>query len=218
MRPALENGGSTTTHMRRMGQMKRAIEIIAVALIGAGLAVAQTAPPAKPQMSDQVFKNVRALKGIPVDDFMETMGLISAALSFDCSDCHTGAGTDKVDWAADTPRKVTARMMVNMVTTINKNNFQGRQAVTCWTCHRNRDKPLVTPVFETIYGEPTLAPDDVVTQTPGLPSPESILDKFIQASGGAQRLAGLTSIDATGTSAGFGGFGGGGAGEIVAKA
>jgi hypothetical protein len=196
----------------------RSIEITFIALLGAGFAVAQTATPQKPLMSDQVFKNVRALKGIPLDDFMETMGLISAALSFDCSDCHTNAGTDKVDWAADTPRKVIARTMINMVATINKNNFQGREAVTCWTCHRNRDKPLVTPVFETIYGEPTLAPDDVIASAPGLPSPESILDRFIQASGGAQRLAGLTSIDATGTSAGFGGFGGGGAVEIAAKA
>ena len=169
-------------------------------------------------MAEQVFKNVRALKGIPVDDFMETMGLISAALSFDCSDCHEGAGTDKVDWAADTPRKVIARTMVNMVATINKNNFGGRQEVTCWTCHRNRDKPLVTPALETIYGEPTLVLDDIVPRTPGLPSPESILDKFIQASGGAQRLAGLTSIDAKGISSGFGGFGGGGNVEIAAKA
>jgi photosynthetic reaction center cytochrome c subunit len=195
-----------------------AIEIAVAALIGAGFASAQSAPPDKPLMAEQVFKNVRALKGIPVDDFMETMGLISAALSFDCSDCHEGAGTDKVDWAKDTPRKVIARTMVNMVATINKNNFAGREAVTCWTCHRNRDKPLVTPSFETIYGEPTLVTDDVVPTAPGLPSPESILDKYIQASGGAQRLAGITSIDAKGTSSGFGGFGGGGAVEIAAKA
>src|SRR5580658_9852037 len=168
----------------------RTIQVTIAALIGAGSVVAQSASLEKPLMAEQVFKNVRALKGIPVDDFMETMGLISAALSFDCSDCHTGAGTDRVDWAADTPRKVIARTMVNMVATINKNNFGGREAVTCWTCHRNRDKPLVTPVFETIYGEPTLVTDDVVTQAPGSPSPESILDKFIQASGGAQRLAG----------------------------
>jgi hypothetical protein len=196
----------------------KAIETTAVALIAAGIAVAQSAPPDKPLMAEQVFKNVRALKGIPVDDFMETMGLISAALSFDCSDCHTNAGTDKVDWAADTPRKVIARTMVNMVANINKNNFQGREAVTCWTCHRNRDKPLVTPTLASIYGEPTLIPDDVIERTPGLPSPESILDKYIQASGGAQRLAGLTSIDGKGTSVGFGGFGGGGAVEIAAKA
>jgi hypothetical protein len=108
--------------------------------------------------------------------------------------------------------------MVNMVAAINQNNFGGRQLVTCWTCHRNRDKPLVTPTLATIYGTPTIEPDDVVTQFPGLPSPESILDKYIQASGGAQRLAGLTSISARGISVSFGGFGGDGAVEIVARA
>ena len=108
--------------------------------------------------------------------------------------------------------------MVNMVATINKNNFGGRQMVTCWTCHRNRDKPQVTPAIEVIYSSPTLEPDDIITQLPGLPSPESILDKYIQASGGAQRLAGLTSFVGRGTSVGFGGFGGGGDVEIVAKA
>jgi hypothetical protein len=52
-----------------------------------------------------VFKNVQLLKGILVDDLLRTMGIMAAALQFDRSDCHTGAGTDKVDWAADTPRK-----------------------------------------------------------------------------------------------------------------
>jgi photosynthetic reaction center cytochrome c subunit len=198
--------------------MLAAIGITAFMLIGAGLAVAQPAPPDKPLMAEQVFKNIQALKGIPVDDFMETMGIMTSALQFDCSDCHANAGTDQVNWAADTPRKIMARMMVNMVTNINKTNFGGRQMVTCWTCHRNRDKPLVTPTMETIYSMPSLEPDDVITQFPGMPSPESILDKYIQASGGAQRLAGLTSFVGKGTSVGFGGFGGGGAVEIDAKA
>ena len=65
--------------------------------------------------------------------------------------------------------------------------------MTCWTCHRNRDKPLVTPTLATIYGTPTVEPDDVITQVPGRRSAESILDRYIQALGGAQRLAGLTS-------------------------
>ena len=190
-----------------------------LSLMGAGLAAGQSTPPQdKPLLAEQVFKNIKALRGIPVDDFMETMGIMTAALQFDCSDCHVGAGTTKVDWAADTPRKVTARMMVNMVATINKNNFQGRQVVTCWTCHRNRDKPLVTPTMEVLYGMPSLEPDDVIEKLDGLATPESILDKYIQAVGGAQRLAGLTSFDGKGTSVGFGGFGGGGDVEIVAKA
>src|SRR5205823_904438 len=193
------------------------IGIAVLGLISVAFAGAQTAPQ-QPLLSDQVFKNVQALKGIPVDDFLETMGIMAAALQFDCSDCHAGAGTDKVDWAADTPRKRMARNMVNMVTGINRTNFGGRQMVTCWTCHRNRDKPLVTPTMETIYSEPSLVQDDVIAQFPGLPAPESILDKYIQASGGAQRLAGLTSFVGKGTSVGFGGFGGGGDVEIAAKA
>ena len=202
----------------RSGRVILAATAIAVAgLIGARTA-AQTAPQDKPPLSEQVFKNIQVLKGIPVDDFLETMGIMAAALQFDCSDCHVNAGTAKVDWAADTPRKRMARRMVTMVATINQSNFGGRQVVTCWTCHRNRDKPLVTPTLATIYGTPTVEPDDVVTQFPGADSPESILDRYIQASGGAQRLAGLTSIAARGTAVGFGGFGGGGAVEIVAKA
>ncbi len=195
--------------------MLAATGIVAVGLAGARTASAQAQD--KPLMAEQVFKNIQALKGITVDDFMETMGIMTAALQFDCSDCHANAGTDKVDWAADTPRKRMARNMVNMVANINKTNFGGRQMVTCWTCHRNRDRPLTTPTMEAIYGMPNLESDDVLVTPPGMPSPTSILDKFIAASGGAQRLAGLTSIDAKGTSVGFGGFGGGGAAEIVAK-
>jgi len=108
--------------------------------------------------------------------------------------------------------------MVTMVANINQTNFGGRQMVTCWTCHRNRDKPLVTPVMATIYGNPVIEPDDVIVQAPGAASAESILDKYIQAVGGAQRLTGLTSFVGKGTSVSFGGFGGGGDVEIVAKA
>jgi photosynthetic reaction center cytochrome c subunit len=187
-------------------------------LVSAGWAFAQQASQDRPLLAEQVFKNVQVLKGIPVDDFMETMGLMTAALQFDCSDCHVGAGTDSVNWAADTPRKRTARKMVTMVQAINKDNFGGVQLVTCWSCHRNRDTPLTTPLFSIIYGMPDLEPDDIIISPPGLPSPESILDKYIEASGGAQRLAGLTSISAKGTSVGFGGFGGGGAVELLAKA
>jgi len=195
--------------------------LAATGFVTAGLIGAFTALPAaqdKPLLAEQVFKNVQVLKGIPVDDFLGTMGIMAAALQFDCSDCHVAAGTEKVDWAADTPRKQMARVMVTMVATINKNNFGGRQLVTCWTCHRNRDKPLVTPVMATIYGTPTVEPDDVIPQVPGAPSAESILEKYIEAAGGAQRLAGLTSFVGKGTSVSFGGFGGGGDVELVAQA
>ena len=195
-----------------------ALGITVVVFIGIGLAGAQTASQEKPLLAEKAFKNIQVFKGLPVDDFMETMGIMAASLDFDCSDCHVGAGTDQVDWAADTSRKQMARLMVTMVANINKNNFGGRQLVTCWTCHRNRDKPLVTPVMDTIYGTVTIEPDDVIVATEGLPSPESILDKYIQAAGGAQRLASLKSFVGKGTSVSFGGFGGGGDVELVTEA
>jgi len=192
--------------------------VAVVWMAGAGLVGGQTAPPAKPQLAEEAFHNIQVLRGIPVDDFMGTMGVMSAALGFDCSECHTGAGTDRVDWAADTQRKVIARRMVTMVAAINKDNFTGRQMVTCWSCHRGRDKPAVTPSMDIVYGTPSLEMDDVFQQAPGQPTAEQILDKYIQAVGGAKRLAGLTSYIAHGTSVGFGGFGGGGQVQIFAKA
>src|ERR1700737_74157 len=92
-------------------------------LLGAALAGGQTTSPEKPQLAEEAFKNIQVLRGIPVDDFMGTMGVMSAALGCDCSECHIGAGTDRVDWAADTPRKVVGRRMVKMVATINHDNF-----------------------------------------------------------------------------------------------
>jgi Photosynthetic reaction centre cytochrome C subunit len=188
-----------------------------VVFMGARAANAQNASQEKSLTAEQVFKNVQVLKGIPVDDFMETMGIMTAALQFDCSDCHANAGTDRVDWAADTPRKRTARRMVTMVQKINQENFAGVQMVTCWTCHRNRDVPLTTPLMSIIYGMPEFSQDDVLAQAPDVTSPQTILDKYIDATGGAQRWAGITSFDGHGTSVGFGGFGGGGDVEIAAK-
>jgi hypothetical protein len=171
----------------------------------------------KPQTSDQVFKNVQVLKGIPVDDFMGTMGLMSAAVGYDCSECHIGAGTERVNWAADNGKKIIARKMVTMVEAINRDNFQGRQVVTCWSCHHGRDKPSTTPAMEVVYGQASLEMDDALTQMPGQPPADEIINKYLNAIGGAQKLAALKSYIATGTSVGFGGFGGGGTVHIYAK-
>ena len=191
-----------------------------IAVVAAGITTVRTQAPSNPPMSHEVFKNVQVLKGIPVDDFMGTMGIMSASLSMCCEDCHSGAGTDRVKWEADTPRKRTARRMVLMVNALNKNNFGGRQVVTCWTCHRGRDVPTLTPDLEQdVYGSPRLDMDDVVTESfPGEPSADQLIDKYIDAVGGAKRLTGLTSFSATGTSKGFGGLGGAGEVQIFAKA
>jgi len=194
-----------------------AVVMAVVWLIGSALAAPPAEPPAAKKTSDTVFKNIQVMKGVPVDDFMGTMGIMCAALGFDCSDCHEGAGTEKVDWAADTPKKVRARGMVRMMTAINRDNFSGRQVVTCWTCHHGRDRPSTTPTMEHMYGPASQEMDDILTQMPGQPAAEQIIDKYIQAIGGADRVAGLKSYVAKGVSVGFGGFGGSGTVQIFAK-
>jgi hypothetical protein len=167
--------------------------------------VGQAPPPVTVQMSDQVFKNVQVLKGIPVDEFMGTMGLFSAALTVCCGDCHTGAGTSNPKWEDDPPKKRTARRMMQMVAAINRDNFNGRQVVTCWTCHRGSERPMATPPLDKMYGEPTIEPPDIIrTATSGEPTADQIFDKYIQALGGAARLASLTSFSAKGTAMPYG--------------
>jgi len=162
---------------------------------------------------------VQALKGITVDEFMGTMGLMSASLGLCCNDCHPGAGTDKVVWESDeNPRKVKAREMAFMVQAINRDNFNGQQEVTCWTCHRLRLTPVQTPKLDQFYGEAINELDDQVPKAEGVPSPTQVLDKYLQAIGGADKAMGITSIAATGKVVAFGSFGGGGNFEYFAQA
>src|SRR3989442_8036303 len=178
------------------------IVIINIAFV---LAQGQPQAGARPQMAEESCKNMQVLKGIPVDEFMGTMGLFSAAMSVCCGDCHEGAGGSNPKWEADPPRKQVARRMVQMVNALNRDNFGGRQVVTCWTCHRGSQRPSATPPIDMIYGEPVLYPLDVLPAAQdNQPSVDQIFEKYIQALGGAQRLGGLTSYMAEGTSHLFG--------------
>ena len=77
-------------------------------------------------------------EGSVMEDFRD-------ALNVDCGYCHGGSG----DFAAEAnPRKEFARKMIQMVRQINT-NFpgtgvypEGRQAVTCYTCHRAETHPM----------------------------------------------------------------------------
>jgi photosynthetic reaction center cytochrome c subunit len=184
-------------------------------------AEAQTQPfvVVKGKTAGETFKNVSTgLKDLSVDDFLGTMGVIADDLGLDCADCHPNAGTDQVDWVVDTPPKRTARRMIEMVGTINRTNFGGVQRVTCWTCHHGRDIPASTIALDTLYESPNAEKEDIVKAEPGEPSATQILDKYIAAVGGAQRLAGLTSFVASGVSVGYAGLGGNGDFTIYAKA
>ena len=211
-----------------MGKVFKLLRYIAaIALVAAWcaatvLALGQAAQPAAPKvpMAEEVFKNVRVLKGISVDEFMGTMGVFSAALGISCADCHADSDTSWENYALDTvPKKGMARRMVQMMAAINQANFGGRQVITCYTCHRGSDRPRTTPSLAALYGvPPPEEPEDLVRQAPGAPSVDQIFDKYIRALGGSQKLAALTSFVAKGTSVGYGPEGTMRPVEIYAKA
>ena len=170
----------------------------------AGPAAAQDRQP----LAGEFFKNVRVLRNIPVDEFMGTMGFISASLSLNCLDCHVNeSASDFARYAEDTPIKLTARRMILMVDSINKENFRGARIVTCYTCHRSDARPKLVPSLAEQYGTPPPPdPNDIEVAGPPAPgdlSADQILDKYVAAVGGAQRLAALTSFAAKGTYAGY---------------
>ena len=175
-------------------------------LFGIAAVMGQTTAQEKPLLAEQVFKNVQVLKGIPVNQFMDTMGFFAAALGLNCTGCHVAESLQNWDkFADDIPRKRMARAMIQMVNNINKTNFGGRRALTCYTCHRGTQAPDVIPSLAEQYTIPLEDANkiEIVPGGPTDPSADQILDKFIQALGGAQKLAGLTSFAAKGTVEGY---------------
>jgi hypothetical protein len=174
--------------------------------LAVGLVRGQAGAAQRPQMAEQVFKNVQVLRGIPADEFMGTMGVFSASLGLSCEDCHASNDISWDEYAKDTrPIKNTARRMVLMMAAINKANFGGRQIVTCFTCHRGNRIPSITPSLTLLYGPSLPAdPGEIFTQAPGAPMPDEVFSKYIEAIGGAQRAQNLTSYVAKGVSLGYG--------------
>jgi hypothetical protein len=145
------------------------------------------------------------MKGIPVDQFMATMGFFSASLGMSCEDCHMADDRDWSGFAADNARKRRARQMIQMMQKINADNFGGRQMVTCYSCHRGQDAPRTVPDFAIQYGPLQPAdPNAIVVQNPLSPMPDAVFNKYLQAVGGAEKAAALTSYTATGTNVGYG--------------
>ena len=209
------------SRQRAFGRGQWAGIVLALVWIGAAVVAAQgqAAPAATPPMSDQVFKNVQILKGIPVDQFMDAMGMFSSSLGYDCSSCHSQEiHTDRAAFAITTPLITRARAMIAMMNGINEANFGGRPRVTCFTCHRTSPTPEDVPSLAAQYADVVDDPNAMALIRDRSTMPDQVFAKYMQALGGAQRVAGLTSFVARGM---YGGFNTGGADvpiEIDAKA
>jgi len=155
-------------------------------------------------LTDEVFKSVQILKGIPVDTFFESMGMFASAMGNDCTFCHVKeAYFDKTQFAQVTPRMQRARQMLMMMADLNDRYFAGRTRVTCFTCHRGSQSPVSEPDLSIQYGEPYEDPNARDFPVDTRVTADQIFDKYVQALGGVDKLARLTSYTARGMYEGF---------------
>jgi len=181
-----------------------ALVLLNVCLLGAVSAARQAGPDQAPPMSETFFKNVQILKGIPVDEFMDVMGMFSASLGFDCASCHSEElYKDRAAFAIATPLIQRARQMIVMMNTLNRANFAGQPRVTCFTCHRGQTQPASIPSLALQYGELLEDPNSMAVVAEAGTTVDQVFSKYLEALGGAQRVAGLTSLVARGTYEGF---------------
>jgi photosynthetic reaction center cytochrome c subunit len=148
---------------------------------------------APPQTAGQHGKNIQVLKDIPADQLIPSMQFIAASLGVDCDFCHVQG-----DFAKDDKQpKKTAREMITMMFAINKDNFGGHLEVTCYTCHRGSNDPVGTPVIS--EEEPKPEAMESGGKPSAMPGADQILDKYLQAVGGADALAKVSSRVEKGT-------------------
>ena len=105
--------------------------------------MAQSAPTEK--TVEQVFKNIKVLNGMPQSQLYPTMRFMAASLGFQCGSCHVIKNGFVDASADDKPEKQTARRMIKMVIEINNTLFQGNSVVSCYTCHRGKNIPEMSP-------------------------------------------------------------------------
>jgi hypothetical protein len=148
--------------------------------------------------AEQVFKNIKVLKGMPASQMLPVMHLMRASLGTRCDFCHVTEG-DRYD-LDDKREKETARAMIRMVLAINRDNFEGRTAVTCNTCHRGQEHPVRTPpIGQGLFADTTRGAGEHEHGHEGLPTAAEVLDRSIQALGGRAALEGVKSRVSRGT-------------------
>jgi photosynthetic reaction center cytochrome c subunit len=162
----------------------RVVMIIVIVVSGVSISVAQQLT------TEQKFKNIQILKGLPATELDPAMAFISGSLGVRCSYCHV-AQFEKDDKAT----KLAARRMIQMVFDLNKGNFNGQRAVSCYTCHRGKPIPVSVPAV----GQNLWAAGSSMPKAEILPTVKQILDRYVQALGGVEALTKITTRVAKGS-------------------
>lgn len=93
--------------------------------------------------AEEVYQNIKVLKGISVDDLLSVMDHWGEALGESCDYCHVPN-----EWQSEVkPEKSVSRDMVGLLTDINTdlgkipNLGSYLPSVSCYTCHRGQKTP-----------------------------------------------------------------------------
>jgi hypothetical protein len=165
---------------------------LAIGWIGAQSAAAQ----APGQKAEQSYKNIKVLQGMDANLMQPTMQLMEIALGVHCVYCHDDNNQRR---DLDTkPQKDVARRMIQMVNDVNRNQFQGRNVVTCFTCHRGHTRPDTVLPYNDEDGRVTRS----VTGT--MPTVDQVIARYTAALGGADNLAKVQSRVLKGTLLNYG--------------
>ncbi|HJS23221.1 MAG TPA: c-type cytochrome, partial [Pyrinomonadaceae bacterium] len=184
-----DQSGARPPHSKETSESEEPNDMMRILILI--LFIVSTSLAQQQQTAEQRFKNIQILKGLPATQLEPTMAFISGSLGVRCNYCHVPNSFDK----DDKPTKVTARRMIKMVLDLNKGSFNGQSAVSCFTCHRGKPTPVSIPVV----GQNLWAPNPSPTPAASLPSVKQILDRYVQALGGAEALTKITSRSAKGS-------------------
>lgn len=172
-------------------------------MIALSLAGGETNPNqavlSKIKTTDEAYKNIQVLKGLPADQLVPAMQFITYSLGVECSFCHVEGAFEKDDKKA----KQTARKMMEMMITINQENFEGKREVTCYSCHRGSARPVATPLIAdagTQIGNDDIREDSEHEPIPSnVPPADQIFARYLVALGGAPAMGKLSTRVEKGT-------------------
>jgi hypothetical protein len=90
------------------------------------------------------------LKLLPPEGLIPVMRSYTVALGVKCEFCHVEG-----DFASDEKHhKEIARGMIQLARTINGKFPDGKEHVTCYTCHRGSEEPAMAPPTDTPNQQP----------------------------------------------------------------
>jgi hypothetical protein len=97
----------------------------------------QISPELENKPAEEVFKNIRTLKGLPAGRLPLVMNFFSQSLGVKCTHCHVQA-----QWAKeDVEAKQTARKILSMVSDVIHKYYGKGGPISCSGCHQGKVKP-----------------------------------------------------------------------------